>query len=218
MELAFSAHFCVLNSLVLVVEQCHNIDCHLSGKYYFTSYHPLFASFKASTLEWWLCVQYIVTKIMKVLLTAHATQHWEYIRILYECVPLLCISQSHTYKSAVAQSFISVVEADTSWYGSWHCQHEAPPLFPTQKLWLLNGSTHHWTSVLRFDTIVQILTFSPLSPHILGSDLWPSLSDGWIHLKGFNVCRMQFFFSQPTKPISVYRGMFSPQPSLIDFI
>ena len=53
---------------------------------------------------------------------------------MYEFVPLLCISQWYTYKSAVAQSFVSVAEADTSWYGPWHCQHEAPPLLPPQKL------------------------------------------------------------------------------------
>lgn len=49
-------------------------------------------------------------------------------------------------------------------------------LLPSQKLWLLKGSIHHWTSVLWFDTIVQILPFSPLSPHFLASDLFPFLS------------------------------------------
>lgn len=114
----------------------------------------------------------------------------------YEFVPQLCC-QWYTYKSAVAQSFVSVAEADTSWYGPWHCQHEAPPLPPPQKLWLLKGSIHHWTSVLWFDTIVQILPFCPLSPRFLASDLFPflsgfflSLSDGWIQK-----CCMQFFFS-----------------------
>lgn len=144
------------------------------GKYCFTSCQPLFSPFGTSTLEWWLCAQYIVSKILKVLLTMiqHGTE-----KIYVYCT------------SAVAQSFISVAEAGTRWYRSWHSQREAPPLRPTQKLWLLNGSTHHWTSVLWFDAIVQILTFSPLSPRVLGSDLWPSPPDGWIHLKDFSVCR-----------------------------
>lgn len=31
------------------------------------------------------------------------------------------------YRSGEAQSFVSVAEVDTRWYGPWHCQHEAPP-------------------------------------------------------------------------------------------
>lgn len=47
--------------------------------------------------------------------------------------------------------------------------------FP-QKLWLLKGSLHHWTSVLWFDTIVQNLPFCPLSPCLLASDRFPFYS------------------------------------------
>lgn len=112
-----------------------------------------------------------------------------------ELVPLLCICQLYTYKIAVAQSFVSVAEADTRRYRPWHCQLEAPPLLPPQKLWLLKGTIHHWTSVLWFDTIVQILPFCPLSPHFLASDVFASLSgfflwlsDGWINLKITQKC------------------------------
>lgn len=99
----------------------------------------------------WLCIEHSIENILYM--------------SLYVCRVFV------TYRSAVAQSFVSVAEADTSRYGPWHCQHEAPPSLPPQKLWLLKGSIHHWTSVLWFDTIVQIFPFCPLSPRFLASDL-----------------------------------------------
>lgn len=116
-------------------------------------------------------VLYIRPEIVWALLTVHTPQYWEYVWVWSSAVSC----QLYTYISEVAQSFVSVAEADASWYGPWHCQHEAPPLLPPQKLWLLKGSMHHWTSVPWFDTIVQILPFCPLSPRFLTSDLFPLL-------------------------------------------
>lgn len=155
-----------------------------------TSQNPLVIL--AATLK---CVLYTVTETVSTADYACNTVLRVYMS-LYAC----CACISRTHKSAVAQSFVSVAEADTSWYGPWHCQHEAPPLLPPQKLWLLKGIIHHWTSVLRFDTIVQILPFCPLSPRFLASDLFHflsgfflRLSSGWIHLRSFSVCRLQTF-------------------------
>lgn len=134
-------------------------------------------------------VLYILPEIVWALLTVHTTQYWEYVWV---CSSSVHLSAVHIYISAVAQSFVSVAEAGTSQYGPWHCQHEAPPLIPPQKIWLLTGSFHHWTSVLWFDTIVQILPFCPLSPRFLSlSDRFPflssffslSLTDGGMNLK-----------------------------------
>lgn len=94
-------------------------------------------------------------------------------------------------------------------------------LLPPQKLWLLKGSIHHWTSVLRFDTIVQILPFSPLSPHFLASDLFPflsafflSVSDGWSPLDGkmqrLQLVRHADCSLHSPKCVLDYKGMFIP--------
>lgn len=162
--------------------------------YYSTSCHPLFAPqpsksigyfsiyTEMATMGFFACVFcWLTSMCMYCIFSLRLCKRcWlciqHSIENVYEFVPLLCICQSCTYKSAVAQSFVSVAEVDTSWYGPWHCQHEAPPLPPPQKLWLLKGSIHHWTSVLWFDTIVQILPFCPLSPRFLASDLFPLLS------------------------------------------
>lgn len=140
---------------------------------------------------------------------------------MYEFAPLLYICQWHTYKSAVAQSFVSVAEADASWYRPWHCQHEAPPLLPPSKALIVKGQH---PSLDQCSSVWHHCSDSPsLSPLTSLSRLWSFRFFQFF----FSLSQMHQLTSRPTQTCKsckrdpVYTGMFVPSCLLfflVDFM